>query len=116
TVISVLPEIDLGHGRCGVSDTDALARLVERIAAHKGLRFGGVQAYHGGIQHQKNWTQRRGDADASAGKLAHSLQYLEARGIHCPVVTGGGTGTAEFDAASGVFTEIQPGSYVFMDG
>jgi D-serine deaminase-like pyridoxal phosphate-dependent protein len=114
-VISVLPEIDLGHGRCGVGDTDALAELVDRIAAHRGLRFGGLQAYHGGIQHQRNWAQRRADADASAGKIAQYLQYLEARGIRCPVVTGGGTGTAEFDAASGVFTEIQPGSYVFMD-
>lgn len=115
TVITVLPEIDLGHGRCGVADHDALAKLIDRIARHAGLRFGGLQAYHGGIQHQASWAQRQQDAAISANKVAQYIQYLEARGISCPVITGGGTGTAEFDAASGVFTEIQPGSYVFMD-
>lgn len=114
-VITVLPEIDLGHGRCGVADHDALARLVDRIAGYTGLRFGGLQAYHGGIQHQASWAQRQQDAAISANKVAQYSQYLEARGINCAVITGGGTGTAEFDAASGVFTEIQPGSYVFMD-
>lgn len=115
TVITVLPEIDLGHGRCGVTDTDALAQLVDRIAGYAGLCFGGLQAYHGGIQHQASWAQRQQDAAASANKIVQYSQYLDARGISCPVITGGGTGTAEFDAASGVFTEIQPGSYVFMD-
>jgi D-threonine aldolase len=44
------------------------------------------------------------------------VRALEARGVRCGIVTGGGTGTVEFDAASGVFTELQPGSYLFMDG
>ncbi|MFC7289876.1 DSD1 family PLP-dependent enzyme [Herminiimonas glaciei] len=114
--ITVLPEVDIGQGRCGVKGNDALAALVDRIVAHKGLRFGGLQAYHGGIQHLASWEQRRQAAETAAQATAQYVQFLAARGIACDVITGGGTGTAEFDVSSGVYTEIQPGSYVFMDG
>lgn len=115
-VISVLTEVDVGHGRCGVANEDALLALADRIACHDALRFGGVQAYHGGIQHLANWEDRKRAASRAAALTVRFVQSLESRGIGCPVVTGGGTGTAEFDVASGVYTEIQPGSYVFMDG
>ncbi|MEA5097592.1 MAG: DSD1 family PLP-dependent enzyme [Burkholderiaceae bacterium] len=114
--ISVLPEVDVGHGRCGVTDVDALLGLVDGIAQQDALRFAGLQAYHGGIQHIPDWQKRRKAALISADETAKYLQALEARGIHCGIVTGGGTGTAEFDIENGVLTEIQPGSYVFMDG
>lgn len=89
--------------------------LLDEIANHRSLKFGGIQAYHGGIQHRRTWQERREAAQLSAEKAASYVQQLEERGIKCDVVTGSGTGTAEFDAASGVFTEIQPGSYLFMD-
>ncbi|GGC13158.1 alanine racemase [Oxalicibacterium flavum] len=114
--IAVLPEVDIGQGRCGVASEEQLAALADAIAAHPGLRFGGLQAYHGGIQHVAEWDQRRVAAARSADKAAAYVRFLEARGLPCPVVTGGGTGTVEFDAASGVFTELQPGSYIFLDG
>jgi D-serine deaminase-like pyridoxal phosphate-dependent protein len=114
--IAVFPEVDIGQGRCGVKGNDALAALVDRIASYQGLSFGGLQAYHGGIQHLASWEQRRQAASVAANAAAQYVQFLAARGIACPIVTGGGTGTAEFDVTSGVFTEIQPGSYVFMDG
>lgn len=114
--IAILPEVDIGQGRCGVMTTDALMALVDCISQHAGLRFGGLQAYQGGIQHLSAWNLRRLAADISAEKAAQYVRYLDTRGIACPVVTGGGTGTAEFDVANGVFTEIQPGSYIFMDG
>lgn len=116
TRITVLPEVDIGQGRCGVAGSDELMALVERIARYGSLRFGGLQAYHGGIQHLATWSARRDAALRSAEKAAQHVRHLEARGIGCPVVTGGGTGTVEFDVESGVFTEVQPGSYVFMDG
>lgn len=113
--ISIFPEIDVGQGRCGVSTTEELIRLIDRLASHSALRFGGLQSYHGGIQHLAAWDVRRQSAIQAADLTAKYVQYLDVRGIACPVVTGGGTGTAEFDAASGVFSEIQPGSYIFMD-
>src|SRR5690606_2029514 len=116
TRITVLPEVDIGQGRCGVTGSDELMALVERIARYGSLRFVGLPAYHGGMQALATWDARRDAALRSAEKAAQHVRHLETRGIVCPVVTGGGTGTVEFDAESGVFTELQPGSYVFMGG
>ncbi|SUA92508.1 DSD1 family PLP-dependent enzyme [Pandoraea pulmonicola] len=114
--MAVLPEVDVGQGRCGVDSTDEVARLIDAIDHYEGLRFGGIQAYHGSAQHIEGWDRRRDTARLAAERAAAYVRFLEARGIVCPVVTGGGTGTAEFDIDSGVYTEIQPGSYVFLDG
>ncbi|KAK44971.1 alanine racemase [Caballeronia jiangsuensis] len=114
--IDVLPEVDAGQHRCGVTSEDALLALVDGIASQSGLRFAGIQAYHGGIQHVADWAARKNEANRAADVAARYVQALDARGVRCGIVTGGGTGTVEFDAASGVFTELQPGSYLFMDG
>ncbi|SAK45393.1 alanine racemase [Caballeronia pedi] len=114
--IDVLPEIDAGQHRCGVTSEDALLALVDGIAEQRALRFAGIQAYHGGIQHVADWSARKSEANRAADIASGYLRSLDARGVRCGVVTGGGTGTVEFDAASGVFTELQPGSYLFMDG
>jgi D-serine deaminase-like pyridoxal phosphate-dependent protein len=114
--LAVFVEIDVGQGRCGVkSDDDALG-LAEAILAAPHLRFGGLQAYHGGAQHKRAPAERREAAARAAERAAQVVARLAAAGIACDVVTGGGTGSVEFDLASGVYTEIQPGSYVFMDG
>jgi D-serine deaminase-like pyridoxal phosphate-dependent protein len=74
-----------------------------------------VQAYHGGIQHKRSWDQRQKAADKTVRQIRQYLDAFVIAGIDCPVISGGGTGTAAFDVASGVFTEIQAGSYAFMD-
>jgi len=114
--IDVLPEIDAGQHRCGVTSEDALLALVDGIASQGALRFAGIQAYHGGIQHVADWAARKDEASRAADAAARYVRALDVRGVRCGIVTGGGTGTVEFDAASGVFTELQPGSYLFMDG
>lgn len=114
--IDVLPEVDVGQRRCGVNRPDDLLRLVDAIAEHAALRFGGIQAYHGGAQHIESWQARKEAAELAAQRAAEFVSALERRGVRVPVVTGGGTGTVEFDARSGVYTEVQPGSYVFGDG
>ncbi len=114
--LTVLVELDIGQGRCGVADADAALRLAERIAAQPRLSFGGLQAYHGGIQHVRDHAARREAAARAAERAGRVATRLATAGAPCQVVTGGGSGSVEFDLASGVFTEIQPGSYVFMDG
>lgn len=114
--LRVLVEVDIGQGRCGVQDADAALRLADAIAGRSRLRFGGLQAYHGGVQHLRGHGQRR-DAVLRAGERTGAFVHaMERAGIVCPVITGGGTGSVEFDLESGVYTEVQPGSYVFMDG
>ncbi|RZT36470.1 DSD1 family PLP-dependent enzyme [Cupriavidus agavae] len=115
TTLDVFIEVDIGQGRCGVADGAAALPLVACIAAHPQLRLRGLQAYHGGIQHLRGWTERRDAAARAADRTGSAIARLEAAGVRCEVVTGGGSGSVEFDLGSGVYTEIQPGSYVFMD-
>jgi D-threonine aldolase len=114
--LTVFIEIDIGQGRCGVPDAPAALRLLDALAAHPQLRFGGLQAYQGGVQHRRGHAERGEAARRAADRTAAVVAALAAAGVACPVVTGGGTGSVEFDLASGVYTEVQPGSYVFMDG
>ncbi|MDN3919188.1 DSD1 family PLP-dependent enzyme [Roseateles violae] len=109
-------EINIGQDRCGVSDVAAVQRLLERIAPRAQLRFAGLQAYQGSIQHLRGHAERRLAAARAAERTAEVVAALARAGVPCPVVTGGGSGSVEFDLASGVYTEVQPGSYVFMDG
>jgi len=113
--IDVLVEIDVGAHRCGVAPGAPAATLADAIARTPGISFRGVQAYHGSAQHLRSPEERRA-AIASAAALARDTRAaIEAGGVACATVTGGGTGTWQLERDSGVYTEIQPGSYAFMD-
>ena len=114
--LAVFIEIDIGQGRCGVAGADAVLRLLDALAPNPQLRFGGLQAYHGGVQHVRSHAERQAAAQRAGARTAAVVAALGVAGVACPVVTGGGSGSVEFDLAGGVYTELQPGSYVFMDG
>lgn len=115
TAVNVLVEVDVGQKRCGVQSCKELVELAGEVARLPNVHFAGIQAYHGGIQHKRSFEQRRSAAEKGARATARYVDALRQAGYACEVVTGGGTGTAAFDADSGVFTELQPGSYAFMD-
>ncbi|WP_454720790.1 MULTISPECIES: DSD1 family PLP-dependent enzyme [Cupriavidus] len=116
STLGVFVEIDVGQGRCGVADAGAALRLAQAIQAHAPLTFRGLQAYHGGLQHVRDAAARERAVAAAAARTAAVVAALAEAGVACETVTGGGSGSVEFDLASGVHTEVQPGSYVFMDG
>ena len=113
--LSVLVEIDVGAGRCGVRPGSDAVALAERIAAHPHLSFGGLQAYHGSAQHLRRYADRRAAIGAASDDARRTVEQLRQVGLECAIVGGAGTGTFEFEAASGVYNEIQAGSYCFMD-
>lgn len=113
--LTVLVEIDTGAGRCGVAPGEPALALARRIAASPHLVFGGLQAYHGGAQHKRRFADRRATIESAAHVARETVDLLFRHGLACPIVGGGGTGTFAFEAASGVYTEIQSGSYIFMD-
>jgi D-serine deaminase-like pyridoxal phosphate-dependent protein len=108
-------EIDVGHGRCGVVPGRAALDLARLVTAAPVLRFAGLHAYHGRAQHQRTDAERRASIAHAAQAVTLTRQALEAAGIAVPVVTGAGTGSFVHEAASGVWNEIQPGSYLFLD-
>ncbi|MBV9783823.1 MAG: DSD1 family PLP-dependent enzyme [Acidisphaera sp.] len=113
--LSVLVEIDVGGGRCGVQPGPEAVALAQRIARSRHLVFGGLQAYQGRAQHLRTPEERHAAiAHASEGSR-RTVEQLRQQGLDCPIVGGAGTGTFALESASGVYTEIQAGSYCFMD-
>ncbi len=113
--MDVYVEIDVGQGRCGVPPGMAALALVLAISQRSCLRFAGLQAYHGRAQHLRTAAERRAAIAQVVQQVQHTKAALEAAGISVPLVTGAGTGTFMHEAASGVYGELQAGSYLFMD-
>ena len=113
--LDVYVEVEVGANRCGVLPGEAAAGLAQLVVNSGGLRFAGLQCYHGPAQHMRT-PQARAEAVANAVNAARtSRTAIEARGIAVRHVTGGGTATFLNERDSGVFDEIQAGSYAFMD-
>lgn len=113
--LKMLVEIEVGSGRCGVAPGEAAVALAERIAASKHLVFGGLQAYHGHAQHFPTWAERSAAIATAVESTRRTVDQLRQHGLACPIVGGAGSGSFVLEAGSGVFTEVQAGSYVFMD-
>jgi D-serine deaminase-like pyridoxal phosphate-dependent protein len=113
--IDVFVEIDVGQGRCGVAPGSAALPLVQEIAKYSELRFAGLQAYHGRAQHLRTPHERRDAIAAVVQHVIRTRELLEAEGFDVGLVTGAGTGTMVCEAASGVYGELQAGSFLFMD-
>ncbi|BBK37568.1 alanine racemase [Allostella sp. ATCC 35155] len=113
--LGALVEIDVGTQRCGVEPGEPAVALAQQIAGTQGLRFDGLQAYHGTAQHLMTWDERKAAIDLAIAKTKATVDALAAVGLSCPIVGGAGTGTFEFESASGVYNELQCGSYLFMD-
>ncbi|SDN92257.1 DSD1 family PLP-dependent enzyme [Polaromonas sp. JS666] len=115
TVIDVFVEIDVGQGRCGVEPGAAAVTLVLEIRKHPALRFAGLQAYHGKAQHMRSAHERRDAIAKAVEAVVLTRKLVEAQGITVDLVTGAGTGSLMLEAASGVYGELQAGSFMFMD-
>jgi D-serine deaminase-like pyridoxal phosphate-dependent protein len=113
--LHVLVEVDVGQGRCGVPDAAAAVALARVVAELPGLALEGLQCYHGGLQHVRSAAARHAAAARVAELAAAARDALLAAGLPCATVSGGGSGTFAADAAAGVLTELQPGSYIFND-
>lgn len=111
---NVFVEIDVGQGRCGVTPADA--GVLARHVVSRGLRFAGLQAYHGSAQHRRGAAEREAAVRGAATLVRAAQMSISSAGIACPLVTGGGTGTFVFEVENGVCGELQVGSYLFMDG
>ena len=115
TTLECFVEIDCGAGRCGVKTTEAVVEIAKAIDAAPGLKFTGIQAYQGAMQHLDDYEARKGKLDAAIAQVRDAVDALEAIGLKPELVSGGGTGSSYFESDSGVYNELQCGSYAFMD-
>lgn len=113
--VDVLIDIDMGMGRTGLTQPSEAVRLAQRVAKAPQLRYRGVQAYYGHLQHVPTLVERHAKLAEQWSKLSTFTNALSTADLEPEIVSGGGTGTHHLDLAHGPFTEIQPGSYIFMD-
>jgi 3-hydroxy-D-aspartate aldolase len=115
TTLECLVEIDCGARRCGVATPAEAVAIARAIDAAPSLRFAGIQAYQGAMQHLENYADRKARLDEAIALTRATVEALRAAGLAPGVVTGGGTGSYPFESSSGVYNELQCGSYAFMD-
>jgi D-serine deaminase-like pyridoxal phosphate-dependent protein len=113
--IQVLIDVDVGLGRTGVASPDQAADVARAILRHPNLTLLGVQGYGGNWQHMEGANARAAAVADGMLRLTAAMAAIREVGGRVEVVTGGGTGTFHADVAQGVLTEVQPGSYAFMD-
>jgi D-serine deaminase-like pyridoxal phosphate-dependent protein len=113
--LDVLVEINVGANRCGIAPGEPAAQLARAIADAPHLRFAGLQAYQGSAQHLRKVEERREAIRLAVERVQATKTALAKLGLSCERVTGAGTGSYLFEVASEVYTELQVGSYIFMD-
>jgi 3-hydroxy-D-aspartate aldolase len=113
--ITVLVAIDLYFGRTGVPPGEPALALARVITSLKHLTLAGLQSYDGEAAHTTPFEARRARTNGSMAQAVETRALIERDGIPCPMITGGSTGTYRFDADNPGMTELQPGSFVFMD-
>lgn len=113
--LKVLVDLDVGLHRTGIAPGEAAAELAEFVAASPGLSFMGLQAYAGHLMHVADYAERREKSLAAMNEMGRMRDMLRERNISCAILTGGGTGSFDIDPQAGVLTDLQAGSYVFMD-
>ncbi|MDN5844170.1 MAG: DSD1 family PLP-dependent enzyme [Alcaligenaceae bacterium] len=113
--VNVLIDMDVGQHRTGVVGPEAVVALARRVIETKGLTLAGLQAYAGQLQHIVEVRERESQARAVLAQVTAARDALLSNGMACGIVSGSGTGTFDIDAEAQVYTELQVGSYVFMD-
>ena len=114
--LQVMIDFELGGGRTGLADQDTAVALARHIQKTDGLDFVGIQAYNGQGLSEHDYDPRRTVVLERAHRVSQIVAKFVAEGLHPRIVSGGGTGSHDIDSETGVFTEMQVGSYVFMDG
>ncbi|GAC1434955.1 MAG: DSD1 family PLP-dependent enzyme [Ktedonobacteraceae bacterium] len=113
--VNVLLDINVGQNRCGVTPGQEAVTLAQSMSTMSNLHLIGVQGYEGHLQHIHDADERERLCRASMQLLTNTAMQLREMGFPIQIVTTGGTGTAEICASCEGVTEVQPGSFIFMD-
>jgi len=113
--LSVLIDLDIGLHRTGITPGEGALELAQDIARHASLTFKGLQAYAGHLMHIDEFEERRKKSLEEMQRLKTMRDALKELDIDCAIISGGGTGTYNIDPEANVLTELQGGSYIFMD-
>jgi len=114
-ILSVIIEVNVGMDRCGV-EIDEIVDFAKLINSKNGLKFEGIMGYEGHTVNIHNYEDRVTEATKSMNILIEAKNILVANGIEVDIVSASGTGTYNITSTIDGVTELQCGSYIFMDG
>ncbi len=113
--LNVIVDIDPGMGRTGIRPGEGAIALVKQVADSDALEYRGLQCYAGNVQHMESPNERRDKSLSAMREFGELRDALARAGLKPGILTGGGTGTFDIDPDARVLTELQVGSYIFMD-
>ena len=113
--LRVVLDLDTGTKRTGVATGAPALALAQQIDRAGSLQFDGLQNYAGHLMHLVGHDVRKKLSDETAGRAIETKRMIEQSGIKVDVLSGGGTGTFDIDGAIDEVTDLQVGSYLFMD-
>ncbi len=113
--VRMLIEVNTGMNRCGVEPGQPTLELARHILRASHLKFEGLMGYEGHTVAKPNYAERDAAARHSVQLLVDAKHYLEKQSIAVPIMSGGGTGTFNITGSIPEMTEVQAGSYIFMD-
>lgn len=115
TTLHVLVELEVGMRRCGVSSPAEFLDLAKRISAQPHLVFEGIQAYAGHLAHEADAAVRSREMQKIELDVKNLKEFVQQNGLAVRAVCGGSTGTVADKPKDTVYTQLQAGSYLFMD-
>ena len=113
--LQVFVDLNAGDDRTGIMLGESAITLAGEVAHAESLALAGVQAYAGRLQHVVGWEARRKQYVQMMGQVMETVAGMRQAGLDVPAVTGGGTGTYDINSEIDGMTDIQAGSYIFMD-
>jgi 3-hydroxy-D-aspartate aldolase len=112
--VRVLVSVYAGMTRQGIEGGQPALELAQKIASSKHMTFEGIMAYSGYAAHTKTWEKRREQSGKDMAAARETVDLCKKSGLPVNIFTGGSTGTYNIDQEFGL-TELEAGSYVFMD-
>jgi D-serine deaminase-like pyridoxal phosphate-dependent protein len=113
--LNVLVDIDPAGRRTGIQSGEPALNLAKKIDALPGLRLRGVHCYAGGSAHVSGFSERKAHSERAMAAPLETVAAMKRAGLPIEIVSGGSTGTYNIDPGIGGMTEMQCGSYIFMD-
>jgi D-serine deaminase-like pyridoxal phosphate-dependent protein len=113
--VAVLIDLEIGQNRTGIQPEEPALRLAESIARTANLQLKGICAYAGHVAHVVGFEERRAHSQRALAQAIATRDLLRSAGHNVEIMSGASTGTYNIDSFIEGMTEMQSGSYVFMD-
>ena len=113
--LNIMIDIDPVGRRTGIAPGEGAVELAKAVDRLDGLRLRGVHGYSGASSHVMGYAERAKHSKDVMDPVMASFNAMQRAGLPAEIMSGASTGTYNIDSGFDTMTELQVGSYVFMD-